>query len=69
MLKRGELGEAIKHYRKALRINPAYAQAHYNLGVALRDGGKPTEANEHLCQALRLGYALAQHSINTVVCK
>ncbi len=60
MLKRGEPGEAIKHFRQALRINPAYAPAHNNLGRAFLSVGKLTEATEHFCQALRLGYALAQ---------
>ena len=63
MLKRGELGEAMKHYREALRINPDYAKAHHNLGVALLNGGKPTEAIEPLCQALGLGYGLAEQNL------
>ena len=48
MLKRGELGEAIKHFRQALQIDPAYVEAHNNLGVALLRGGMLTEATEHL---------------------
>ena len=68
MLERGEPGEAIKHYREALRINPD-AQAHNNLGVALLNGGKPTEAIEYLCQALRLGYALAQQNLTLALAR
>jgi len=63
MNQRGEPGEAMKHYREALRINPAYALAHNNIGVALLNGGKPTEAIEPLCQALRLGYGLAEQNL------
>ena len=69
MLKRGELGEAIKHYRQALRINPAYAQAHNDLGVALLREGKLTGATEHFCQALRLGYDLAQKNLTVALAR
>jgi len=47
-----------------LRINPDYAEAHNNLGVAYLNGGKLTEANEHFCQAIRLGYASAQQNLS-----
>ena len=63
MFNRGELGKAIKHYRQALRINPAYAKAHNNLAVALLNEGKLTEATEHFCQSVRLGYAQAQKNL------
>src|SRR5437667_7538216 len=33
--------EAIEHYQRALQIRPEYAQAHYNLGVALAQQAKP----------------------------
>jgi tetratricopeptide (TPR) repeat protein len=69
MVKRGELGEAIKHYRQALRINPAYAQAQNDLGVALLKEGKLTEATEHFCQALRLGYPLAEKNLKVALAR
>jgi tetratricopeptide (TPR) repeat protein len=36
----GQLDIAIQNYEKALSINPDYAKAHYNLGIALQDLGK-----------------------------
>jgi tetratricopeptide (TPR) repeat protein len=35
-LLKDQVDEAIVHYQKVLEINPAYAEADYNLGVALR---------------------------------
>jgi len=64
MSRRGELGEAIKHFRKLLRINPGDAEGYNNLGVALFKEGKITEAMEHFCQSLRLsGDAQAQKNL------
>lgn len=33
--KQGDFAEAIKHYRKAIKIRPKYAQPHFNLGMVL----------------------------------
>jgi tetratricopeptide (TPR) repeat protein len=51
----GPSGEAIAHFRAALGLRPDYADAHYNLGIALanRPGGMP-EALIHLEAALKL---------------
>ena len=32
----GKIEEAIPHYKMAIKINPDYAVAHNNLGIALR---------------------------------
>ena len=40
-------------YRQALRLKPADAEAHNNLGNALRDQGKLDEAIASYQQALR----------------
>ena len=50
----GRVQEAIQHYEQALRINPDYAVAHYNLGVALEQAGRMPEAIQHYEQALRI---------------
>jgi len=50
---RGQLDEAIEHYRQALAIKPDYAEAHYNLGAALAARGRLDEAAEHFQKALR----------------
>jgi tetratricopeptide (TPR) repeat protein len=36
----GRLPDAIGEYEAALRANPAYAEAHYNLGLALAKAGR-----------------------------
>jgi tetratricopeptide (TPR) repeat protein len=48
------LPEAIGHFQAALRIQPDYADAHYNLGVALANSGRVPEAIQHLEAAERL---------------
>ena len=45
--------EAEEAYRSAIRIDPNYEEAHYNLGVLLRDN-RPSEAQKHLQRALEL---------------
>jgi tetratricopeptide (TPR) repeat protein len=36
----GKLADAIAAYQTAIRINPNYADAHYNLGLAFKKQGK-----------------------------
>ncbi len=40
----GKLKDAELSYRKAIEINPDYAEAHYNLGIILKNLGKLQEA-------------------------
>jgi 2-polyprenyl-3-methyl-5-hydroxy-6-metoxy-1,4-benzoquinol methylase/Flp pilus assembly protein TadD len=47
-------GEAIMHWTRALALNPSFAQAHMNLGNALREEGRLDEAEAHLRRALQL---------------
>lgn len=51
---RGELSEAIDHYRQALVLKPDHVKAHNNLGVALRAQGATDEAIGHFIQAISL---------------
>src|SRR5204862_7631304 len=41
---KGDLEQAIVHYRKALELRPDYADAYNNLGNALRQQGRISEA-------------------------
>ena len=42
------------HWEQALRVQPNFAEAHYNLGVALEQTGKLKEAIGHYEQALQI---------------
>ena len=50
--------------RKALRIDPRFAEAHYNVGVALYRGGRVTGAMDHWRRALELDPAHAESHYN-----
>lgn len=50
----GEPVPAERHYRRALDLWPDYAQAAFNLGVLLSDGGRDDEAIDWLERAERL---------------
>src|SRR5205814_1647635 len=45
-IKLGKYDEAIAHLRKALELNPSYADAYFQLADALRKSGRPDEAVE-----------------------
>jgi tetratricopeptide (TPR) repeat protein len=44
----GEPALAAEHFRKAIELFPEYGSAHYALGLALRDLGPASKAQEHL---------------------
>jgi Flp pilus assembly protein TadD len=50
----GEPEEAMASYRRALDIDPDFAEAHNVIGVALARSGRREEALAHLEQAVRL---------------
>ena len=54
--KLGKTGDAIAQHRKALTLDPDLADAHYNLGLALFDQKKYTEANAHAQKAYAAGH-------------
>jgi tetratricopeptide (TPR) repeat protein len=51
---RGKWDEAIQRYRRALTMQPGYAEAHYNLGNAFAAQHKIDQALEEYQEALRL---------------
>ena len=50
----GRLDEAIRCYRKALRIQPRHARAQNNLGAALGQQGRFDEAIRHFHASLEI---------------
>jgi tetratricopeptide (TPR) repeat protein len=46
--------EAIRHYERALRLNPDFVDAHVNLGEALRKTGRIDEAIGQIEEAMRI---------------
>ena len=50
----GKLKDAEISTRKAIEINPNFAEAHYNLGIILKDLGKLDQARESTIKALKL---------------
>ena len=49
----GEPGEAERHYRAALRLDPRYVNAHVNLAAILMSEGRSDEALPHLLAAVK----------------
>jgi len=64
LAEQGRTREAIRHYAKALRINPGYEESYFNLGNALQVQGKTAEAIDAYLMALRIEPANAKAHIN-----
>ena len=58
MIRQGKKTEALAHFRTALRINPEYANAHNNLGLALEAQGKDEAAQYHFVEASKINAKL-----------
>jgi Flp pilus assembly protein TadD len=54
LLRKGQLDQAIGHFREAIRLAPKDPVAQCNLGIALDGQGRLDEAISHLRQAVRL---------------
>jgi len=54
LLERGQLDEAIREFREALRLEPKHSKAHNNLGSVLIMKNKISEAIEEFREAVRL---------------
>ena len=65
--RRGELTEAVKHYRRAVEINPSDEKTHYNLGNALSELGHSGEAMEQYRLAVLMNPANVQAQYNLAV--
>lgn len=58
--KRGRSAPRIDYYRKAVALDPALAEAHYNLGVVLIMGARAEEAHPHVAALHQLLSPLAE---------
>jgi Flp pilus assembly protein TadD len=56
----GRLDRALREYRKAIALEPEYADAHANLGFVLIRQGQHRQAHTHLLRALELGAETAE---------
>jgi tetratricopeptide (TPR) repeat protein len=61
----GRFDEAYSHFRESLRLEPRFADPHYNWGFALAQQGKLDDAIDHFSEALRLkpGFAEAHNNL------
>ena len=71
LLQKGRKAEAEESWRSAVELNPAYAEAHYNLAVLLSEAGdaaKLREAEKYCESALahREGYVQAHHLMGNI---
>ena len=65
----GKLKEAEISYRKAIELNPDFAQANYNLGSLLKDLGRLQEAESTTRKAIELksDYAIAHYTLGNIL--
>ena len=61
----GQIAEALASYQRALHLKPDFAEAHYNLGIALQAQGQIAEALACYQRALQLkpDYAEAHNNL------
>jgi tetratricopeptide (TPR) repeat protein len=54
LFQKGEIDQAIAHYRQAIAMRPDFAEAHYNLGHNLTERGELEDAITHYEKALTI---------------
>ena len=64
----GKLEESEKSYKKAIELNPNYAEGYYNLGVTLRDLGRLKHSKDNYEKAITLkpNYSEAYNNLGVV---
>jgi len=69
LLTQGKPDEAIANYRKALAINPDFAEAHNDLGIALQEQGKLDEAvaSYRMAISLKTDFAWAHNNLGNAL--
>lgn len=66
---RGDLETALNQYRRALRVKPDLADAHNDMGNALKELGRLAEARDAFVKALELDPGNGGFYLNLAVCK
>jgi tetratricopeptide (TPR) repeat protein len=66
---KGQVDEAMQHYRRAIALDPKYAAAHNNLGLALKAKGQLDEAIAAFRRAIALDpkLAVAHNNLGTAL--
>jgi len=54
LLQAGDNGAAKSEFLEAVRLKPSYAEAHYNLGLALHQQGKEAESRAEFEKAFEI---------------
>ncbi len=54
LLRQGKVGKAIEHYREAVRVDPGFAPAYFELGSVMERLGRPDEAIAFYRRATRI---------------
>ena len=69
MLSQGKYKKAISFYKKALKINPGYAEGHSNIGAALARQERIDEAILEYEKALKINpnFAEANYSMGNIL--
>lgn len=68
-LKQKKLPDAVKHFQQAIRINPKFAEGHYNMARVMQYEDKLDEAVNYYKQTLKIkpDYASAHNNLGTVL--
>lgn len=69
LLEIGDAKASTKNFKKAIKINPSYAEAHYNLGIALTKKEEWKAAIKCYTKALEIEpqHAEAQHLLASLL--
>ena len=69
LVNKGQIDEAIRQFKEAIRLKPDYAEAHNNLGAVLDKKGQIDEAIRQYEEAIRLRpyYVEAHYNLGTIL--
>ena len=56
LLRQAKTDDALNHFRKAIKLQPEFADANYKLALILEQKGLIEEANRHYLEAIRINH-------------